>query len=451
MIRQDAELTDLDRTIVALGNLDTGEAESALDLLRLGEASIFQLRRLVEERVQEERPIYVCDECGQPVVIRSHRVHNTTHTFYFKHLHKSGDCPIKTDSTFTRDEIRCMKYNGAKESPAHYNLKTYIADQLRKDDRFSGVAVEKVIKGSGWSKNRKKPDISALYEGRRVVFEIQLSTTFLDVIVSREVFYENEAIAIFWIFLDLDPVKCNATEKDVYFSNKSNALSISKQSKLKTSQLEELVFIGHYIQPYYNEQSRKIEERWQKKDITFSDIKFDPETHKPYFVDYDTLYQEAIVDEDQAKIAGPISRFEALALDNNPHHLKRRSCAAELTEAGLYNDEDIAPGFLKLVKALLSVRDGKVHFANQDNKWAWVTNYVWEHHIDHWIVFLYAVNGYQRPEMVFPPYNQKIKEKRDYFKDYWRSDIKLKQQKAYYPLLSRLLPEIHVKLIMYEQ
>jgi competence CoiA-like predicted nuclease len=243
--------TELNLSIIDLLNLDTEKVESALNLLSQSEESIFKIRRIVEERIQAKNPLYACNSCGQPVVVRSHRLqHNFKHTFYFKHLHSSGDCPIKTDSTHTKDEIRCMQYNGAKESLTHIELKNYLAKQLKKDHRFTKVEVEEVIKGTGdWSRKWKKPDISALFNGKQVVFEIQLSTTFLDVIVNREVFYLNEGISIFWIFNNLKPQSSRATEKDVFFNNKSNALSINAHSKELSSNNEQLVFIGHFKRP----------------------------------------------------------------------------------------------------------------------------------------------------------------------------------------------------------
>lgn len=140
---------ELKRTISKLINFDTGQEESSIPLILKGEEFIFQLRRLIEERIQQNNFLYGCGECGQPVVIRSHRTPNGNHTFYFKHLHDSGDCPIKTDSKYTKSEMRCMKYNGAKESKPHFELKHYVASQLEKDNRFTNIQVEKVIKGSG--------------------------------------------------------------------------------------------------------------------------------------------------------------------------------------------------------------------------------------------------------------------------------------------------------------
>ena len=441
---------ELKRTIIDLLNLDTENAESALDLLSQSEELVFKLRRIVEERIQAENPIYACNSCGQPVVVRSHRLHNTEHTFYFKHLHSSGDCPIKTDSTYTKDEIRCMKYNGAKESLTHIELKHYLAEQLRKDSCFTEIQVEKVIKGTGWSRKWKKPDISALFNGKPVVFEIQLSTTFLDVIVSREVFYLNEGISIFWIFNNLNPGFSRATEKDVFFNNKSNALSINDRSREKSLNDGQLVFTGHFKKPYFDSKTNTIKEIWDEMPVKFNDIKFDPLTHKPYFISFDGQHEQAITEQWETKIREPIKSFEDIVLKIDPDYMLRKECASKLVVVGLYDQDDLDSGFLKLVKALLSVRDGKVYFPNQDGKWAWLANYVWTHHKNYWVVFLFTVNEYERTNTVFNPSNEKLNGKRKEFEENWKRDPnapKVKQNKIYYPLLAALLPELRGRLL----
>ena len=438
---------ELKRSIIDLLNIDTGKARSALDLLSQSEELVFKLRRIVEERIQAENPIYACNSCGQPVVVRSHRLRNAKHTFYFKHLHSSRDCPIKTDSTYTKDEIRCMKYNGAKESLMHIELKHYLAEQLGKDGRFTKIQVEKVVKATGWSRKWKKPDVSALFNGKPVVFEIQLSTTFLDVIVSREVFYLNEGISIFWIFNNLNPEFSRATEKDVFFNNKSNALSINNRSKELSLKEKRLVFTGHYKKSYFDPKTNTIKETWDEIIVRFDDIKFDPLTHKPYFISIDSQHEQAHTEQREAKIREPIKSFEDIVLQNDPDYKSRKECASKLVSVGLYDKDDLYSGFLRFMKALLSVRDGRVHFLNQDGKWAWVANYVWEHHISYWIVFLFTVSEYKRTDIVFNPSNDKLNKKRKEFKDNWEHDPKFQQDKTYYPLLAALLPELRGRLL----
>lgn len=433
---------ELKRTIVEVFNCDTEREESALDLLTQKDELVFQLRRLVESRIQEQNPLYFCNVCGQAIVVRSHRLYDSSHTFYFKHLRNSGDCPIKTDSSYTKDEIRCMKYNGAKESRAHFELKHYLAEQLKKDNRFTNTEIEEVIKASGWSRKWKKPDISALFNGRKVVFEIQLSTTFLDVIVSREVFYQEEKIPIFWIFKDLNPEIARATEKDVFFNNKSNALSIDDFSK-KLSQLEDqIVFTGHFRKPYFDSTTNTFKEIWNNIPVKIDDIKFDSITHKPYFI----LFDESLKKE---KIHEAIQSLEELILKSISNEIPYElltECAKKLASIGLYDKDVVDYGFLNFLKALLSVRDGEVYFANQEGKWAWVANYVYDNHIKHWRTFIIAIEEYKREELkVKFKNNDNLKKKHQSFKDN-RQDIKFEQERTYYSLFENLLPKLKGKL-----
>jgi competence CoiA-like predicted nuclease len=434
-------------TILHLTNFDTGLEEASISLLAKNEESIFKLRRKVEARIQEQNPLYGCSECGQPVAIRSHRVPNGNHTFYFKHLRDSGDCPIKTGSSYTKDEIRCMKYNGAKESYAHMELKHYLVSYLKSDERFSDIKVEKVIKGSGWSKEWKKPDISAQFNQKPVVFEIQLSTTFLDVIVSREIFYQKEGISIFWIFSSLNPEKSRATEKDVFFNNKANALSIDEQSKANSTSSKKLIFTGHYKKPYFIEHEKILSEKWEVMPVSFDEIQFDEETHKPYFISFEKLFKQAKNDQSYYAIKEHIEFLELIVLQDDPDYQTRKKCAEQLSSTGLYNETDLYSGFLNFLKALLSVRDGEVHFKKQSGKWNWLVNYVWDHHIQYWIVFLFTVNVYERTELVFDSKNQKLNQKRNDFKANWKSSSKFKQNPEFYELFSALLPPLKDKLL----
>lgn len=405
-------------TIIEVANNETGLREYAYDLFSKGEDQSFELRSRVLRAINAGNPLYSCGHCGQPVKVAAPKLTKTHHSFHFKHYYKSGDCPIKTDSSYSREEIQCMKYNGAKESTAHMELKLYLTNQLRLDNRFSDIAVEKVVKGSGWSRSWKKPDISAKFNGKPVVFEIQLSTTFVDVIVSREEFYQNEGISIFWVFSKLAPETARATEKDVYFNNKSNALSIDESSRELTKEHGQLIFNGHYRKPTFHQETGIIHESWEIIPVGFDDIKFDPITHKPFFISFEEQLNKALQTQRTEMFREPLKRLEELVLDtdDNLTHEDNSRCAAQLCKLGLYDENHLYVGICNLLKALFSVRDGKIHFANQNEKWVWLANYVWEHHKNHWVVFLYIVDVYGRKETILPESNMKLKAKRDAFK-----------------------------------
>jgi len=180
------------RTISSILDLKTGKEIKAEEFFKKELDEIFQIRYDFESAIREQNSRFVCYYCKQPVKIRGQREAKVI--MHFAHLRDSDDCPIKTGNKYSKEEIQRIKYNGAKESELHFTLKTELANFLRKNQHNSKgiekVNVEKVIKDLAIPKVWKKPDVSSIYKGEPVVFELQLSTTFLSVINSRQEFYK---------------------------------------------------------------------------------------------------------------------------------------------------------------------------------------------------------------------------------------------------------------------
>ena len=60
-----------------------------------------------------------------------------------------------------------------------------------------------------------------------MVFEIQLSTTYVNVIAERRDFYLNEGGMLLWIFYNFDAGERRLTQDDVFFNNNRNAFVVS--------------------------------------------------------------------------------------------------------------------------------------------------------------------------------------------------------------------------------
>lgn len=279
----------MNRTIIDLLNLDTGEQVKSSNIFSLPEKEIFDLRRKLKSNLiralknNEDPTGLACALCYQPV----HIIGNESQKMYFRHGIESGSCPIKTGAKHSQEEIRCMKYNGAKESPLHKELKHHIANALERDSLFSNTYIEKTVRATGLSKEYRRPDVSTTLGNKKVVFEIQLSTTFLDVVISREEFYQEEKIFILWVFNGFTDDGKRFTEKDVYYANKCNAFIISDETKVLTRETGKLHLVCHYKEPYLNESD--IAYRWKNKIVTFEDLSFDTETYKVYYFNYDTV------------------------------------------------------------------------------------------------------------------------------------------------------------------
>ena len=177
------------RTIETIFSLKSGLQIDTGDWLRDArrqEDKVFQLRAQIQGQIRSKQIEYVCLYCKQPVVLRGGLSSGySSKQLHFSHLSKSDDCPIKDKHRFTEEEIRRIKYNGAKESELHYTLKTKLAYYLAQNKDVLKVRVEEVYKNLAISKEWRKPDVLTEWGNKQIAFELQLSTTFLSVIVGR--------------------------------------------------------------------------------------------------------------------------------------------------------------------------------------------------------------------------------------------------------------------------
>lgn len=393
------ESEEVNRSIVEVFNCEINMRELVADLVAKGEEFIFNLRTKIENGIQNDCPAYLCIACGQALVIRCRKagVRNGQHTTYFQHLANSDDCCLKAESTLSRSEILANKFNGQEEGNTHKDIKNHLALWLRADSRFTDVKVESTIKGTGiFSKKWRKPDVSARFNGKLMVFEIQLSTTFLDVIVGRDNFYKENDITIFWIFGEFDPNSARAAEKDIYFNNKTNVFSIDADSLEMTEKKGVLFFSGYY--------GMKISERmiWEKALICFDDIRFDRETYKPYFM---SVRQQAL------------AALEWVILRNAEISTLSLDCLSELELLGVSCSDLSNQYFISFLKVLISIRENKVLFAcGWENKWFWLADYVWGGFNCYWVAFLHAIDAYGLKDVIFNAGYIDIDEKHAYFK-----------------------------------
>jgi hypothetical protein len=208
-------------------DLRTGEVLDAKVVLESNEERLFKIREDLEVAIQLKENYLVCAYCLQNLKLRA--LQSNMMQMHFAHLHDSDICPIKTDRSLTEEEIRRLKYNGSKESERHKKLKKMIYETLCEDKRFSNPMVEEVIKDITERKKWRKPDIQCEFKDQKIVFELQLSTTFLSVIVSRGLFYEGNGIPLIWILDKFDSEDMRFTDKDIFYSNNSNAFVFDEE------------------------------------------------------------------------------------------------------------------------------------------------------------------------------------------------------------------------------
>lgn len=272
--------------------LETGEYYKAKDVIGNDYNKLIQLRMWLLEQINKDNPIYRCPMCHVAVYLACNR-HNDDKKFYFKHRVEDGNCPAVTRGSLSKEQIQAIKYNGAKESPAHIRMKEIIAESLSHDPDFSGVEIEKVIKGAD-RKSWRKPDIQALWQGKlRVAFEVQLSTTFLDVIAQRRLFYKAENSLVCWIFKKFDKENALMTQDDIFHNNNQNLFLASEDTLKSSKQNKGLMLNCHWHEPTI--QNNKIVDVWNSKYVKFKELECDLNKQSIYYFDHKSEKDELTV------------------------------------------------------------------------------------------------------------------------------------------------------------
>ncbi|HHQ4578701.1 TPA: DUF6035 family protein [Aeromonas hydrophila] len=299
------------------------------DILERSQKELFEMRRKLRPSVGELTML--CSTCYQPVILAG----RLDQSFYFRHIKDSDDCPIKTTSHLSFDEINAMKYNGQKEGPLHRVNKLLIAKLLESDSTFSRVEVEKTFREeniTGIAKKWRRPDVSAINTklGVRVAFELQVSTTFIDIIIAREEFYKNSAAFILWIFLSFEEKKF--TGLDIFYANKSNAFIFDDEAKSASLVAEKLLLKCYYHEYYVEElqDTATVSVRAVDRLVSLDDLTYNNDTGKLFFFDSDLSNRNA---QKQAEIIKEEKAKEKLLLENK----RREASKLEVNKNDFYS------------------------------------------------------------------------------------------------------------------
>jgi len=297
-------LINIQRTIETILDLKTGKRIETAVLFENAnerEQEIFILRTEIEKQIQTQEIRYVCLYCKKPVALRGRKsTSRESPTFYFSHPYRSPDCIIKTTSNLTEEEIRCIKYNGAKETAEHEGLKNMIASYLRLDKNINEVFIEKTYKDLAVSKNWRRPDVMAILPDKKIAFEIQLSTTFLSVVVARTMFYQQRGVFLIWIFphFSVESDMQRFTQKDVFYNNSFNVYVFDQDAQDRSGKVGELILSCFYKEHYL--ENEIVNSRWVKSYIGIYQLSFNSEKYSLHY--YDSSERKNMLEAELKKI-----------------------------------------------------------------------------------------------------------------------------------------------------
>lgn len=245
--------------------------------------------RFHEERIAIEKGDvrYICGGCLNPVVLRGGRNEEGV-AMYFRHKGDAPeDCPFEEGKqALSEQQMRALKYKGLQESYLHDNLKNFIASTL--ENQGYSVCVEKSLRIN--DKQVRRPDVLAIKEDQNIVFEIQMSTTFLNVVVGRMIDYSSINHSVIWIFYKFEPEVY--TTKDTYQFQNNNVFILDDEMMNLSAQNKRLTFKVYYLEYTDNGESSPLSE-WKNRIVTLDDLTFD-KVKGVYYFDSKTNRSEVI-------------------------------------------------------------------------------------------------------------------------------------------------------------
>lgn len=240
---------------------------------------------------------YVCQRCHKPLVLRFKPMPKANEDrFFLRHRYRSDKCGGTRG--MTHEAICALKYANTKESLAHKNYKTLIEVSLAADPAFSETKAEATwfgLDGVRW----RKPDVQTKRQGQRIALEVQLSTTFVEVVAQRQAFYRKNFGQLMWFFRDLAIAGFRQAENDIFCSNNRNAFVVTEETLALSLQQGRFALECAWLEPYLDGDT--IEERQHRQVVFFDQLQFDVKEERiprAFFFDYDLVKASLLAEQE---------------------------------------------------------------------------------------------------------------------------------------------------------
>ncbi|MBL8281514.1 MAG: hypothetical protein JNJ87_06420 [Acinetobacter junii] len=319
------------------------------------EMELTQWRTQIRERYQRDKtdPHFTCAWCQSPVTLArraDHMQFNASATFFFRHIpelenNPNFKCPVKHIKQLSDEEKTALKYQIAKETQQHKLLKDNIYKSLQVDKSFSDIHIEQVRKSIDL-KQWRRPDVSAFYKKQLVVFEGQLSTTFLNIIIDRKIFYQDNNACLIWIFNHFEPTEKAKKQsiQDIYYNNNANAFVVNASTVAQSIKTKVFTLECHYLKPEI--QNNQIINKWNTELVEFQSLVHNESTKQIYFFDYEAEYrklkqklglqrnylQESNNQKDKLKVKKYLESLEQIDLEPKVPSKTKSELLTEFTE-----------------------------------------------------------------------------------------------------------------------
>lgn len=420
----------------------TGMVLDAAQVIGEGDHAILLRTRLLED-IHNDAPRYVCWNCFKPIILRSNPQKTGQ---FFAHYTCEYNCPYFEKHGISEEAIRAIRYNGAKESPAHIEIKNLLVESMEVDSRFAEIKKEKRWEGEVEKGKFRKPDVQAIYiennKEIRISFEIQLSATFLSEIVGRREFYRKELGLLIWVFRDFSFENMRTTKLDILYPNNMNAYVVNSESRDISLVNNELFLQCFWASPEIS--GSNIVNKHHEEYVPFSKIQKDQVHQLAYYYDYNKNADILINNKHEAELTEICSEFiQYCRTDGQDKRQQLKQFSIRFAKH--FSDHlDVSRHIFRVVKSIISLREGKP-IGSGFQRLIQFGHEIYRQEPQYILYFLAASNVYGRKELLEKEGTPEIwKEKKD---EIW-DDIKKNTNSKYLvndnsnQLIFHLFPEI---------
>lgn len=249
-----------------------------------------------------------CGLCHNQVKI-AHRNYNGMESLFFIHAKRDFYCEWLRKATSSKDRyVEDIALMGVLESNIEDLPEGYISKSREIKENIyallttlesekmgvSDVRMDEIIHSDVSYTKWRRPDLSFLYQGRKVVIELQNKNHTIDTIVDRDIFYRLNNIQIIWVFGSESDTSYDYMRKSSYkntmFSNHRNVFVFDKDAQLESEKKQILCMKCNWLNADDSWYFRTDNSGTNGKLVCLDDLTYDEEYCKPYYYDANKDY-----------------------------------------------------------------------------------------------------------------------------------------------------------------
>ena len=257
------------------------------------EEDLFRWRHLIH---LDQKHLY-CGLCGKPLKICGGGKGENMQRLHFRHNFKQDAecCGYREEAnSLSRRQIELKKFANKEEGDLHKHLKFLIANTLKKYG--AETKIERYIVDEQDHSDRRRPDIRAIFPNKDIAIEVQITSTFMDVILGREDFYASHNMFLLWVMNEFRPDLFH--QKDIIYSTKSQAFILDEEAQKRTEDEGKLYLKCYYKSYYCNYRGEIVEHTtFQHKLITYDELIFDEKDYSVYYFDVQKNKQQCEIEQ----------------------------------------------------------------------------------------------------------------------------------------------------------